>query len=171
VKPTAFPVVGALVLFGVVPLAVLAFLTPLRDGRAATLAQASVYVPAQTEFGLRATQAADGSVGLTWRNRGASAADRFYTVYRAPFEFRIQKGSPENFPLVREGLVCEPHRSGAHRCSIEMEQIATTRATSFRDSPQAGRWTYRVGLAANWLNDERFGDAFVVSKPVTVSVR
>ncbi len=170
-RPTAFPVVGALVLFGVVPLAVLTFLTPLRDGRAATLAQASVYVPAQADFGLRATPDPEGGVDLTWRARDVPAAHPFYTVYRAPVEFRIEKGSPDNFPLVREGLVCEPRTSGAHRCSIEMEQIATTRATTFHDSPSAGTWSYRVGLAANWVNDESLGDAFVVSKPASVRVR
>ena len=30
--------------------------------------------------------------------------------------------------------------------------------------------SYRIGLAANWLNDTRLGDVYVVSPPVAVTV-
>jgi hypothetical protein len=31
-------------------------------------------------------------------------------------------------------------------------------------------WTYRIGISANWLDDPHFGDVYVFSRPVTVSV-
>jgi len=36
---------------------------------------------------------------------------------------------------------------------------------------RSGRWTFRVGVAANWRDDETFGDPLAVSTPVSVTVR
>ena len=33
-----------------------------------------------------------------------------------------------------------------------------------------GTWTYRIGVAANYLDDAEGGDVFVVSRPATVKV-
>ena len=49
-----------------------------------------------------------------------------------------------------------------------MSQIAATRSLRFVDRPPPGRWTYRVALAANWLDDPTRGDLLLVSNPVTV---
>ena len=40
-----------------------------------------------------------------------------------------------------------------------------------RDHPPPGDWTYRIGLAANWLNDPTRGDVLLISEPVRVDVR
>jgi hypothetical protein len=165
------PVLAGLVAFGVLPVAVLAFLPSLQDGRAATLASASVYVPVQQDLGLRATPGGEGGFDLSWRAPSGSRARTFFVVYRSPAEFRIPKGSPEDFPLVREGQLCESEHGGAAKCTIEMDQIGTTREARWSDAPGPGRWTYRIGVAANWVDDEALGDALIVSRPVTVTVR
>jgi hypothetical protein len=165
-------VLAGVAAFGVLPVAALAFLPPLQDGRAATLASASVFVPAQEDLGLRVTPGTDGGFDLVWRERGRSSARTFYVVYRSPAAFRIPKGSPEDFPLVREGLLCESRHGGAAKCTVEMDQVATTREARWFDNPEVGRrWTYRIGVAANWVDDEQLGDALIVSKPVTVTAR
>lgn len=169
-RPTARPVVAAVAVFGLLPVAVLAFLTPLQDSRAATLAQLSVYVPIQADLQLRAAPSERGGFEVSWRRQSVGSARPFYTVYRSPYEFRIPKGSPEDFPLVREGLLCERRRGGANKCSIEMDQLAATRETVLFDSPGPGRWTYRVGIAANWVDDAELGDTLILSRPVSVHV-
>ena len=45
-----------------------------------------------------------------------------------------------------------------------------TRAARWVDRPGRGTWTYRLGLAANWLNSPDYGDVFTVGPPVTVRV-
>jgi hypothetical protein len=53
-----------------------------------------------------------------------------------------------------------------------MDLVPTaTRSPSFVDRPGPGHWTYRVGVAANWLNDPTLGDIYVVSQPVSVTVK
>jgi hypothetical protein len=52
-----------------------------------------------------------------------------------------------------------------------METVASTKATSFVDRPGPGTWTYRIGVAANWLNDPNLGDVTLLGRPVTVTVR
>ena len=165
------PVVAGVAAFALLPLAILAFLPPLQDGRAATLSAQSVYVPIGEEFGLRATpSAAGGGIDLTWKPRRSGSTRTFYTLYRSKAEFRIPKGSPEDFPLVREGLLCESRHGGADKCSIEMDQFATTREEFWHDVPPPGRWTYRVGIAANWVDDEGRGDTLLLSGPLTVTI-
>jgi hypothetical protein len=171
-RPRSMPVLAGVAAFGLLPVAVLAFLPPLQDGRAATLSSQSVYVPVGEEFGLRsAPSAAGGGIDLAWRPRASGSTRVFYTLYRAPAEFRIPKGSPEDFPLVREGLLCESRRGGADKCSIEMDPLATTREPRWHDAPPPGRWTYRVGIAANWVDDEGRGDTMLLSRPHTATVR
>jgi hypothetical protein len=50
-----------------------------------------------------------------------------------------------------------------------MDQLATTRETRWHDVPPPGRWTYRVGIAANWVDDEGRGDTLILSRPLTVA--
>jgi hypothetical protein len=42
---------------------------------------------------------------------------------------------------------------------------------SFVDKPGRGRWTYRLGLAANWLNSPDYGDVYSVGPPLVVRIR
>ena len=49
-------------------------------------------------------------------------------------------------------------------------ELKTLRKTSAVDRPGPGTWTYRVGAAANWIDDPELGDVFLLSNPVTVTV-
>ena len=52
-----------------------------------------------------------------------------------------------------------------------MEEVARTRGERiFVPTPGEGEWTYRVGAAANWRNDESLGDTFTLSRPLNVRV-
>ena len=43
-------------------------------------------------------------------------------------------------------------------------------SASFVDRVPRGHWVYRVVLAANWLDDPGYGDPYLVSRPVAVTV-
>ena len=47
--------------------------------------------------------------------------------------------------------------------------VLRTRTHEGTDRPAVGVWTYRLAVAANYLDDARLGDVFLVSRPVTVS--
>jgi hypothetical protein len=162
------PAIAAAIAFGLVPLAVLGVLTPLRDGRAATLSQSSVFIPTTQDVHLRVIY--QGRVEVRWRPHTVGSVDTFYTVFRSPARFKVPKGSPDEFPTAHQGLLCQPRSHGASVCSIEMEQIGNTRGTFWADGPGHGRWTYRVGVAGNWRNDQQAGDTMLISEPVTVTV-
>jgi hypothetical protein len=154
--------------FGVLPLLMLAFFKPFRDETAAKYPPASVFVPVSQDFDLRSV-GQPGTVLLQWElPKGAARA--FSVVFRSPAEFRIPKGSPEEFPIVRNGLRCDRPSGAASHCFIEMTQIAAIRGTGFAETPVPGRWTYRVGVAANWIDDEQAGDLMMISPPVTIRV-
>ena len=52
-----------------------------------------------------------------------------------------------------------------------MERLAATRLPTYLDRPRkGGRWTYRVTVSANWVDDPSLGDALMLSEPVTVTV-
>jgi hypothetical protein len=55
-------------------------------------------------------------------------------------------------------------------CELFMDSVTATVAADVVDHPGRGTWTYRVGVAANWLNDPSLGDVYVVSPPVRVTV-
>ena len=95
---------------------------------------------------LRVRRTPEGNV-LTWTD-STSHARTFYRVYR---------GS-ETFP----DLVCEPH--GADLCELRAETLTTTRERRYVDrNPPGGDVTYRIGVAANWLDETDRGDVFAVS--------
>jgi hypothetical protein len=55
-------------------------------------------------------------------------------------------------------------------CRLIVDNSFPTRATSLIDSPGKGTWSYRVTVSANWLDDTRLGDVYVVSPPLAVTV-
>jgi hypothetical protein len=136
---------------------VIAATPPLHDeGRQAVRVGDSL-VPVSGAFGLHAS-AADGTVRLSWRDRSASTASAFYRVLRSN----------------RPGATACAGRLGnaADDCRLYMDLVPTaTRSTSYVDRPQPGNWTYRIGVAANWRDDPTLGDIYVVSPPVSVTVK
>jgi hypothetical protein len=72
---------------------------------------------------------------------------------------------------VKDGVVCREQRNGAAKdCHLYMRRIEATKGLGFVDHPPRGRWAYRIGLAANWLDDPTRGDVLLVSRPVKMEV-
>ena len=108
------------------------------------------------DLGLKATNDG-GAVRLTWNGTHVSPAKTFYTVLRT------------NQPA--GGVTCAHVADASVDCRLSVDNSFPTHATSLTNSPGKGTWSYRVAVSANWLNDTGLGDVYVVSPPVTVTVR
>jgi hypothetical protein len=84
------------------------------------------------------------------------SAKTFYTVLRT------------NRP--NAGVTCAHFVQASVDCRLLVDNSFATRDTSLTDSPGKGTWSYRVAVSANWLDDTRLGDVYVVSPPLTVTV-
>jgi hypothetical protein len=60
-------------------------------------------------------------------------------------------------------MVCELR--GGDRCDLRMETLDITRERRYVDVDPPADAVYRVGVAANWLDDTDRGDVFVISPP------
>lgn len=147
--------VGVAAAFSIAPLGVVAAASPLRRPAPPALLFNGILVPVARELDLRATQNA-GEVRLAWRRESTRAAGLFYFVFRT----RAPDG----------GVSCTQRGSGSAQCTVVMDGRGARRTTRFADRPPPGRWTYRVGIGADWLDDPRFADIYVLSEPVTVTV-
>lgn len=146
VHPGLLAAAAALTIF--VPLTWAALATPLSSGSRAVIAN-GVLVRVDERLAPRATATATGTV-LTWSQRGYGASS-FYRVLRAP---------------LGADTVCV-ETGGALDCTLEMETIGSTRSARHVDPEGDGRYTYRIGVAANWRDDLEGGDVFVVGPAVT----
>ena len=64
-------------------------------------------------------------------------------------------------------MVCELR--GVDRCELRSETLVTTRDQRFVDPDPPPDAVYRIGVAANWLDETDRGDVFVLSPPVVPS--
>ena len=88
---------------------------------------------------------------LRWTD-STTRARTFYRVYRA--------SNANGF----SDLICETR--SAQQCDLRAETLVTTREQHYLDTDPPPDAIYRVGAAANWLDDETQGDVFVISQPV-----
>ena len=109
-------------------------------------------VPANVDIGLTAVKR-DGRVVLSWKGQQPLGGPVFYRIWRS----------------ATDTLTC-PASAGARICNLTMPEVGTTHAAAFTDSPRPGRWVYRIAVAANWLNDSAYGDPYLVSRPVSVTI-
>jgi hypothetical protein len=91
-----------------------------------------------------------GANVLTWTD-STTRARTFYRVYRSS----PSRGFSE--------MVCEPR--GVDRCDLRAETLDTTRDRRFVDPNPPADAVYRVGVAANWLDESDRGDVFAISPP------
>jgi hypothetical protein len=149
----------------VLPLIVIAATTPQSTAQAVTYRLQDVYVPVES-FRLRVTPS-NGRRVLTWDAPYGGRTKVFYTVLRA----RPVAHDPENDGRrMVQGLSCKDRVNGAPlSCDLVMDHLSTTAARRYIDRPPSGRWTYRVGMTANWVNDTSLGDVMIVSDPVTIN--
>jgi hypothetical protein len=102
---------------------------------------------------------------LRWKPPATPGIHVFYVVFRSP---AVLTAPDPTLPPGRQGIRCLPPTGGASDCRLEMTLIGRTRGSSFYDPDTLkGRWTYRIGIAANWVDDENLGDVMVVSAPTT----
>jgi hypothetical protein len=87
---------------------------------------------------------------LAWTDSTARART-FYRVYRAS----VARGFPDT--------ICQIE--GGRRCELRAETLTTTREHRYLDTDPPADAVYRVGVAANWLDDVNRGDVFALSPP------
>ncbi len=144
--------VGCALLLALFPLAAGAAVSPVRDARQAVRV-ASIGLPVDGGLRLQA-QVRGRSVVLRWRKPPTSGSRVFYKLLRA-------RGALDH---TCGGEV------GAVQCDVYGQPAQVTRAPFALDRPGRGTWTYRVGVAANYLDDPALGDVFLISPPLTVAV-
>jgi hypothetical protein len=147
-------VAAAIAVFAIYPVVVIASAIRVVD-EFHMLDYSGTLVPIR-DLGVRMSRDGD-TVRLTWKRQNTRPAEIFYSVLRT--------SDP------RGGVTCAHVPNSTIDCGLSVENAFPTRTTAFTDKPAKGTWTYRVSVFANWLNDEHFGDMYVVSPPVTVNVR
>jgi hypothetical protein len=146
----------AVVVFAVLPLGAIAAVPQLHDQGQDAVHLENTLIPVSSGVHVQATWSG-GAVHLTWHGGNAHTASAFYRVLRT--------GGTNG------GVACAGRRNGSSdNCTLFMDTVGTTKGTSFVDKRGPGRWTYRIGVSANWLDDPTLGDVYVVSRAVTVPV-
>jgi hypothetical protein len=146
-------VAAAFAVFAMLPLGVLAAVPRLHDQGRLAVRTPDTLIPVSGSVHVSNN---DSGVHLSWSGLKPATARAFYHV------LRVQAGSDVGCA----GRV----NNSSDNCIIQTNSIATTRGTSFIDRPGAGTWTYRVGVAANWVDDPALGDVYVVTKPAAVTI-
>lgn len=144
---------AAFAVIAVVPLAAIAAASPVKGPNPAAAALSQMPIPIDVDLGVSAKVSADG-VSIAWRKQSPLGGPVFYRVLRG-----------------KEDAITCPTAAAAEMCTLSMPEVGVTRDPAFVDKPPRGRWTYRVAVAANWLNDPAYGDVYFIGTPVSVVVR
>jgi hypothetical protein len=132
----------------VVPFVVVRTLAPQKGGDDAVVVN-GILVPVDGDTVTLRTERRGRAQRLTWTD-ATTRANAFYHVYRT------------RTAGADVGCTLYP----ANRCELDMIELGITRDRSYVDgSPEPGV-TYRIGVAANWLDDQEQGDVMVLSPPV-----
>jgi hypothetical protein len=151
---TGWGAVGVAVLVtAVLPLGAFAMDATAGELKPATMQATNMPIPANVDLGLSGSVQGH-RVTLRW-NAGRPLG--------GPVFYRIWRGRTDGFSC--------PQQAGARLCKVVLPEIGTTHGGRFVDHAPEGTWVYRVAIAANWLNDVGYGDPYLVSSPVTVTVR
>lgn len=146
---------AAFALFAVVPLGVVAAVRPLSPASPRAVVLDGILRPLDDELRPTAQRRAH-SVRLSWRSPSTAGTRVFFNVLAS----RAADG----------GLSCSQRDGASAYCTLTMSTRAIVRGRRFVDRPPPGRWTYRIGVTANWLNDTRQGDIYALSAPIQVLV-
>jgi hypothetical protein len=162
-------IVASGALFVLIPLIVLA--TTRAQVGPKTVKNDAQHTSIPVSSGLRlSAKPGGGSTTLSWTAPYHGSVVVFYTVLRSKPKYPDPTNPGER--TVLEGVACRPRLHGSSQdCHLFMRRVGATKTQRFVDRPPAGRWTYRVSLSANWLNDPTRGDMLLVSRPVTLTVR
>jgi hypothetical protein len=159
-RPGRRPTIAVVAFLAVVPIAVLLVSSPLRVVHqepelppvlADALIVDKIEVPVSGDIVRLQVRRTPAGNELTWTDR-TTRADTFYRVYR---------GSVSRSFL---DMVCELR--GVDRCELRSETLDVTRSRRYVDTSPPPDAVYRIGVLANWLDDEARGDVFALSPPV-----
>jgi hypothetical protein len=160
-RPGLRPTIAVVVFLAVVPIAVLLVSSPLRVVHqepklppvlADALIVDKIEVPVSGDIVRLRVRRTPAGNELTWTDT-TTRARPFYRVYR---------GSVSRSFL---DMVCELR--GVDRCELRSETLTSTRSRRYVDPDPPPDAVYRIGVAANWLDDEGRGDIFALSPPAT----
>lgn len=158
-RPGRYGTAGVVAFLAVVPVAVLVSVSQFHlqhnpDGPGYVIPEVvvdEIGVPVDPNVVSLTVRRVGGDNVLHWTD-GTTRARTFYRVYRAS----ESRGFSE--------MVCETR--GVDRCDLRAETLVTaTRAHTYVDRDPPADAVYRVGVAANWLDDETRGDVFAISPP------
>lgn len=159
---------GAVVALVLLPLILVAATSPLTKAEAINYPSQDVYIPVSKKFDLNAERTGQAVV-LSWQAPYSGSTKIFYSVLRSAYKAEDPSSSGQRTAV--EGLACRDRdNGGALLCNLYMDRVAPTTTLQYTDRPGEGKWTYRVAVSANWLNDPALGDLMSVSEPVTVKV-
>ena len=157
----------AVAVVAVLQLATIPLLSEVPAGKAIEDKVARVLMPVEPR--LTPIVSTEGrNVTLRWQAAGSGSSDVFYRVLRQT-PTALEEGNPGAAPAV-DGVRCATAIRGAPDCVLVMDAIGTSRKREWTDRAPAGEWVYRVGVAANWADDELLGDVLLLSPPVRVTV-
>jgi hypothetical protein len=125
--------------------------TPPPDFLVTAITVDEIEVPVDASIVSLAVRRAENANVLTWTD-STTRARTFYRVYRAS----PSRGFSD--------MVCEIR--GVDRCGLRDETLVTTRDHRYVDPNPPADASYRIGVAANWLDDVTRGDVFAISPPV-----
>jgi hypothetical protein len=146
-------VVAVFAVFAVFPVVVIAAAQRVGD-ESHMMDYSGTLVPVR-DLGLQAS-ANGNAVQLTWDSHHVRPAKTFYVVLRST--------GPGG------GVTCAHVANASVDCRLDVQNSIPTRSTSLVDHPGSGTWSYRVAVSANWLNNDRLGDVYVLSEPVVIRV-
>jgi hypothetical protein len=141
--------------FALYPLALVAAASPMQGPQPLAYEAFGLLRSVDPALRLSAT-VSQRRVHLTWNPAQPIGTKVFYRIWRT--------NAPDG------GASCIPEPKGAANCQLAMADLGAHANGRFVDKPGHGRWTYRLGLAANWLNSPLYGDIFSFGPPVTVRV-
>ena len=145
----------AAALFALYPFALVAAASPMHGPN--PRAYVSFGLLRSIDPSLRLSAAVTGRrVDLGWRSSQPPGTGVFYRIWRSK--------APDG------GATCTPVPNAPDDCELTMQDLGARRSGRFVDTPGRGRWTYRLGLAANWLNDPFYGDVYSLGPPIVVRV-
>jgi hypothetical protein len=136
----------------VLPIGAFAMANTAGGLKPATIGATIMPIPANVDLGLSASVQGH-RVTLQWKAGKPLGGPVFYRIWRGR----------------TDGLSCPPG-PGGRLCKLVLPEIGTTHAGRFVDRAPKGMSVYRVAIAANWLNVANYGDPYLVSSPVTITV-
>ncbi len=157
-RPGLRATIAVVAFLAIVPVAVILVVEQMQLTQQETPPYA--YVPRELVVNEIGVPADGGVVSLDVRRVGtANVLTWTDSTRRARTFYRVYRSAPGGF----SDMVCEPR--GVARCDLRAETLVTTRERRYVDrTPPAGA-VYRVGVAANWLDETDRGDVFAISPP------